>query len=476
MIGAIVGKELTECRRDSRVRTILGLMGALMLLGLLTAWATHVKQERQVGQAQSQDQETFLRQGDKPSHSAAHFGRMAYKPPAPLSVFDAGASPYLGQVIWLEAHRQDPAMFRPAEDAPELSRLADLSVAGVLTSMLPLLIFVIGSGTFAAERERQTLRQVMTVGPGLSALFRGKLVAVAGVGVAASFVVIAACTALAIGSSQAAKPVDTMLRGASLFAGFAAYACICAAIALLVSARARTATAALSILLTIWAISVVVAPRIAASAGELLHPTSDSGAFWAQVSESIRANRPPRDSEEMRRIERSVLSRAMGREVAEQEIATLDVNRVALNQEVSEVLGAKAYADAYAALHATYDRQQRVRRWSSIASPTIALLHWSSSLAGTDVSAHRHFALEAERQRQLIIRKMNEDMMLNGGGQGYEYLAAASFWRTVPDFAYQPPSVGFAIRAVWPDGMVLLTWSALALSAAWLIARRQRLI
>ena len=71
---------------------------------------------------------------------------MAYKPLPALAVFDPGAAPYLGQVIWLEAHRQDPAMFRPAEDSPELRRLADLSVAGVLTHLLPLLIFVMGYG------------------------------------------------------------------------------------------------------------------------------------------------------------------------------------------------------------------------------------------------------------------------------------------------------------------------------------------
>ncbi len=114
---------------------------------------------------------------------------MAYKPPAALAVFDPGAAPYLGQVIWLEAHRQDPAMFRPAEDAPELGRLADLSVAGVLTNLLPLLVFVMGYGAFAGERERGTLRQVMTAGAGQDAVFAGKLVAVAGVGVAVAFVV-----------------------------------------------------------------------------------------------------------------------------------------------------------------------------------------------------------------------------------------------------------------------------------------------
>ena len=90
-------------RRDRRARSsrycgataacsrCSALIGALMLVALLTAWATHAKQEQQVRRAQAHDQEAFLRQGNKPSHSAAHFGRMAYKPPAALAVFDPGA-------------------------------------------------------------------------------------------------------------------------------------------------------------------------------------------------------------------------------------------------------------------------------------------------------------------------------------------------------------------------------------------------
>ena len=41
MIGAIVRKELLVLRRDGRVLALVGLIGALTLLALLTAWATH---------------------------------------------------------------------------------------------------------------------------------------------------------------------------------------------------------------------------------------------------------------------------------------------------------------------------------------------------------------------------------------------------------------------------------------------------
>ena len=323
MIGTIAGKELTVLRRDGRVLAVLVLIAALALLALLTAWATHVKHEEQVREAQAADSAAFLQQGNKPSHSAAHFGRMAYKPPAALAIFDPGAAPYLGQVIWLEAHRQDPAMFRPAEDAPELSRLADLSIAGVLTSLLPLLIFVTGHGVLAGERERGTLRQVMAADAGHDGIFGGKLIAVAGVGVCVAFVVVAVATTAAVIAGEGGSAFDTIIRGTGLFAGFAAYACACAGIALLVSALARTATSALLILLTLWAISIVVMPRIAASAGDLLHPTPDGGSFWTDTSEAIQVTRPKRGSEALRQVERQVISRAIGRELATDEVATI---------------------------------------------------------------------------------------------------------------------------------------------------------
>ena len=241
------------------------------------------------------------------------------------------------------------------------------------------------------------------------------------------------------------------------------------------SALARTATSALLILLTAWAVAIVVVPRVAASAGELLHPTPDGGIFWMDTAEAIRADRPKRGSDALRQLEQQVISRAVGRELAGRATST-NLNRAALGQEISEVLGAQVYAKAYAALYATYDRQRRARRAASALSPAIALSHWSSALAGTDIAAHRHFAVAAERQRQTLIRKINEDMMVNGARQGYDYLASAEFWRTVPDFAYRAPPAKFAIRSALNDLLALLAWSGLAIGAAWCAARRQTAI
>lgn len=476
MISAIIAKEWTEYRRDGRVVGVLLLLALLVAVGLVTGWSGLSEQQRQAQAAQRDDQATFLKQGEKNPHSAAHFGRMAYKPLPPLSVFDPGASPYLGQVIWLEAHAQDPAMFRPAEDAPDLRRLADLSVAGVLTLLVPLLLFLMGYGAFASERERGTLRQAVSSGSALQKLFAGKVFAVAVIGIGVAVLAIAVSAIMAMSAPAGVLSGDILLRSIGLILGYALYGIAFTALALLVSAKTKRATSALLVLLSLWAVSVVVLPRIAATASEHLYPTPDSGTFWSETYQTIRESRPDRDSAEYKAAERLVLSRALGREVSDEEVAAMDLNRSGLRLEVSEVIDADAFGAAYTQLYKAYQQQQEMRRIFSIFSPAILLQHVSSGLSGTDTASHRHFAMEAEKQRNVIVRKMNEDMMLNGAGESFAYLADEDFWESIPDFRYQPVSLSYALRSVLWDFLLLGLWAAVALWLAWRAARNQKII
>lgn len=463
MIAAIARKELTEFSRDGRVLALLGLLVILVLAALLTGWATQAERQRQTEYSQRHDQETFIKQGRKPTHSAAHFGRMAYKPVPALATFDPGAAPYQGQVIWLEAHRRNPAMFRPAEDAPELRRLADLSVAGILTLLLPLLIFLLGHGALVGERERGTLGHILASGPTRYHLFVGKLCAIAAVATGISVITIATSTALALPGDFDGSAGDTIARGASLIAVYVAYGIMLCAVAVAVSARTRSSSSALLILLSIWALSTVVVPRVAANVADRVHPIADSAAFWKQTIDAMRSAKPRRDSDEYRAIERAVLSRAFGRDIRADEIATLQVNRRGLNLEVAELLGAKTYQAAYDDLHATYGKQRQVRRWFAVFAPAIALQHLSSALAGTNIDAHEHFSQAAEQQRRLIISMMNDDLLIRGAHSGDAHLSSHELWERIPNFAYRAPGLPFAIQTATWDALALLLWSVAAL-------------
>lgn len=476
MIGTIISKELKEYRRDGRIMGIGILIFFLILISLATGWSVNSDQQKQAAFAQEADQEVFLAQGEKNPHSAAHFGRMAYKSAPPLSVFDPGALPYLGQIIWLEGHIQDPAMFRPAEDSLDLRRLADLSVAGVLTFLLPLLIFLVGYGSFAAERERGTLRQIMSFGSGISLPYIGKLSAMGFVGFTTALIAIVVSILLAITMPAEHPTMDIIIRGIGLILGYGLYVVVFAAIALFVSARSKNATSSMLMLLSIWALSVVVVPRLAANLAERVYPAPDGAAFWQNYSDERAESRLDPESAEYKEVERIILSRAFEREIQADEIANLKYNTRGLRLEVSEYLGAQTFVKLYADLYKTYENQKMVRRVLSLVSPTILLQHFSSTISGTDVTAHRHFADAAEVQRNIIIGALNEDLILNDVGGTGPYVSDVEFWETIPDFSYTPPSLSLSLSGAAWDFILLMIWALIAIGVSWNTAKKQKIV
>ena len=476
MISTVIEKELKEYRRDGRIMGIAVLISLLILVSLATGWSVNSDQQKQAAFAQQADQEVFLEQGEKNPHSAAHFGRMAYKSAPPLSVFDPGALPYLGQIIWLEGHVQDPAMFRPAEDSLDLRRLADLSVAGVLTFLLPLLIFLVGYGSFAAERERGTLRQIMSFGANISLPYIGKLSAISFVGAVTAFIAIVVSLFLALSMPDQHSTLDVLTRGVGLILGYGLYVVIFAAIALFISARAKNATSAMLLLLSIWALSVVIVPRLAASVAENVYPSPDGAAFWQNYSDEMSVSRLDPDSAEYREVERIVLSQAFERELTLEEIENLEYNRRGVRLEVSEYMSAQAFTKLYSDLYSTYEKQKMLRRTLSFLSPTILLQHFSSTISGTDVTAHRHFADAAEVQRNIIIKELNEDLIRNDIGGSGPYVSNAEFWETIPDFSYTPPSISLSLKGARWDFLLLLIWAVLAIGVSWNTAKKQKIV
>ncbi len=462
MIAILIQKELREYRRDGRLIGVTWLIGLLLVTSLVTGWSSLSEQRINANSAQRSDTQTFNNQGEKTPHAAAHFGRMAYKSKSPLSVFDPGTNPYLGQVIWLEAHNQDPAMFRSAEDFLDLRRLADLSVAGILNLLLPLLIFLTGYTCFAGERESGTLRQTISSGVGLRSLFHAKLISVFSVGFSTSLITITASTLLASLAPGQVNLADIFLRGLGLLSGYTVYSFALAAVAVAVSAICQRASSSLLTLLCVWSVAIVLFPRFAATTAEQLNPSPTSHAFWSEAASLKKNSRIDRKSDAYKALERKVISRALNREVGQKEADNLSINRFALKLEISEILDVNAFSEAYQKLYESYQAQKTIRRIASVFSPSIALSHLSSGFSGTDISAHQHFAIAAENQRQLIVRKMNEDMMINGANKSISYIPEPKFWTKIPDFNYQLPTVKNFFDSILLDLLILSLWAVLA--------------
>src|SRR5688572_20982430 len=180
MITIIARKEFAELLREGRFRWAAGIILALLAVAALAG--AHYQRDLVAQQltAQSAEQSRWYNQGAKNPHSAAHYGLYAFKPRLAPAFLDPGVEPYTGVATWIEAHKQNEMLFRPAQDATLAQRFGDLTVALVFQVMLPLVVVLLAFNAFVGERERGTLRSLLALGLRPRDLVLGKLIGFAG--------------------------------------------------------------------------------------------------------------------------------------------------------------------------------------------------------------------------------------------------------------------------------------------------------
>ncbi len=261
MILRIAHKEFVDGCRDGRFR-----LGAALVLVLLVVSALLARQQVERTSvdriaATALERKNWLEQGKKNSHSAGHYGVNVFKDTSPLALFDRGIEPFVGTVVFLEAHRQNQTAFLPAQDATAMRRFGELSAAVALQVLVPLLIILLAFGSLAGERESGTLRQILSLGVSPRQLVLGKAI-----GLAATMMILllpaAALLALLLAQSSGENANGLWTRGALLAGCYAAYVAMFVAGSVAVSAWARNARTALMVLLSLWALNCIVAPRL----------------------------------------------------------------------------------------------------------------------------------------------------------------------------------------------------------------------
>ena len=146
------------------------------------AEASRIKYQKEV-------RDSWVNSPDKHPHRMAHYGFIAFRPKSSLSFFDYGMESYTGNVIFLEAHRQNSTNFSEASLSTAMLRFGEISIAMVLQILLPLFIFFIGFGVIANDRENGTLKVLIAQGLSWQQLLLGNMLGIATV---AAFIFIPA--------------------------------------------------------------------------------------------------------------------------------------------------------------------------------------------------------------------------------------------------------------------------------------------
>lgn len=478
-VRVIARKELRESLRDGRVRWLAATLLLLLAVGVAVGWHDARAERRAIESARSAERATWLDQGERNPHSAAHFGHYAFKPRPMLAALDRGIDDYLGRAIWLEAHWQDPFALRPAEDRTAVQRFGQLTAAFTLQVLAPLFVVLLGFAAVAGERERGTLRQLASLGLEARTLAAGKAL---GLGAALAVVLLpAALVALLLAVSSGALSegpgggLDAPSLGGTvvLVAVYGVYLAIVLGLVLAVSARAETARTSLVVLLGLWMMATLIVPRLVADLGERLYPIPTPRAFNDAIADDQAQGLDGRGSAAERR------QALQERVLAEHGVATLEelpINFAGLALQDSEEHANLVFDKHYGELWRLYGGQERVHLWGSVLSPMLAVRALSMAIAGTDIDRHRHFADAAESHRRELVKFLNEDMIHHAGADGFGYLADHQLWHAAPVFDYEPPTLGTVLARQLPAFAALAAWLLAAVALATLAVRRLRVV
>jgi ABC-2 type transport system permease protein len=472
MLLKIAKKEFTEFLRDGRFRWTALIVLTLLVAALALGWKDYAETQRERAAAQADSRRTWEEQGARNPHSAAHFGVYAFRPKQTLSLVDSGLDDFTGSFIWVEAHYQNPARGRPIEDATALQRFGELTAAGVLQLLVPLLLIFLLFDAFAGERANGTLRQILSLGVPRSRLVFGKITGT--LGALALFLIPAVAVgvlALAFASGSEIL-LSSLPRFLLMCAGYLLYFGAFIGVALTVSAFASTARLALIVLLGFWVFAVLVAPRLAGDAAERIYKTPTAAEFWARYDRDIKQGIDGHDTANKRtkELEQKLLAEY---KVEKKEDLPVNFNGIALN--AGEEYAAEIFDKHYGELWRTYYAQENLQNWAGIFSPLLPARFFSMGMAGTDLAHNEHFTNAVERYRRDFNRFLNLDFAENSKtADGYNYFVERETWEKSPEFAYQSPAAKWAFERQIHNFALLILWCFGALGASVWAANRMR--
>jgi ABC-2 type transport system permease protein len=471
-VSLIARDELRLMRRNRVAVIAFVLLVLLTLIAVVTSWSHQRAITEMRARHQHAAEQAFDTQPNRHPHRVVHYGHFIYRPLGPLAAFDPGVDPYTGNSMFLEGHRQNTANFGDVRQSSLLIRFGQLTPAFVLQTVAPLLLIFLGYGAVARERERGTLRPLMLQGASRLQIVAGKF------GALGLIALLAGLPAMLGFALIAGQPGAQALPIAAIALGYGLYLALWVVLILLVSAATRRSRDALLALLALWAVIVVLLPRVAPDIASATIPLSNRLQTDIAVARDLRAmgdSHNP-DDPHFAAFKQSVLDR-----YGVSRVEDLPVNYKGLLGMEGERLTSELF-DRYAAQsNDAQARQNETVRGIGLLSPAIAVRAMSMAAAGTDFAGHRRFLEQAEAYRYDLVQRLNRlqaeavsyanDTAEDADADRRKRVSAGN-WQKMPDFRFRQPDGASLAAAAVPGLIVLAGWLAVATAALILITRR----
>lgn len=453
---------VTTALGNKAVFLLMGLVIALMVYATVTGVATFRTQTEIRKQFQAEVRKHWEEMPDKHPHRMAHYGYIAFRAKHPLSLFDFGVESYTGNAVFLEAHKQNSVNFSEASFSTGLLRFGEMSMATILQVLVPLVLFFIGFGLIASDRENGTLKLLLSQGASWQEILMGRAL---GLMVIAAGFLLAALLLLLAGMlvSAAGFTPDAVLRLLFLLFTYSLYLTIICGTAVVVSAIAKKARTALVALIGVWLLFAIVLPRTTQATGSYLYPAPSRIAFETEVEKDILqlgdSHNP--DDPYFKRLKDSVLKAHNASSVEE-----LPFNYAGYQMREGERMTSEVYNRHQQQLLRTYGQQNNVARLSSFLNPLAAVKHLSMAMSGTDFQSYVRFQQQTEAFRYCLAQHMNDLQIKLVSNKKLSptdkpYSISSAHWKAFPDFSYQGLTPAAAIGGEALSVVALLFWAVL---------------
>lgn len=438
------------------------LLVLLTLVAVASSWS-HQRgiAELRARHAQAAEQ-AFDQQPDRHPHRVVHYGHFIFRPLGPLAAFDPGVDAFTGNSMFLEGHRQNTANFGDVRQSSLLVRFGQLTPAFVLQVVAPLLLIFLGFGALSRETERGTLRVLMLQGVTRGQLVRGKLMAMGAVALLAGLPAMLGLLLIAGQPGAVALPMLVIALG------YAAYLALWAVLILLVSASVRRSRDALLALVALWAVAIVLLPRVAPDVASAAVPLQNRFQTDVAIGRDLRQMG---DSHNPDDPHYAGFKQATLRRYGVTRVEDLPVNYKGLLALEGEKMTSALFDRYTGASYGAQAAQNRLVDAIGVLSPAIALRSLSMAAAGTDFAGHRRFLEQSESFRYRLVQHLNRmqaqdvsfaDDTAEDAGADQRKRVSASNWGRMPDFTYRGPSGAMLAAGALPGLLIVLAGLGLA--------------
>ncbi|MGF7217231.1 ABC-2 type transport system permease protein [Spirosoma lacussanchae] len=457
----LIAQQVWHTALLNRAVVYLGLfVGLVVVYAVYTGWATFRKQNGLRTTYQQQARHDWLNNPDKHPHRMAHYGHFAFRPKPPLSMFDSGMESFLGSTLFLEAHKQNAVNFSEAGFSTGMLRFGEISLALVLQLLLPLLIFFLGFGSIASERETGTLKIVLSQGISWRQLIVGKSLGLIRLMLTLFIPIMLVAAVLWLTGQAGVVSADQVVRFGLLALAYGLYLSMCCVGAVLVSAVSASANVALVRLIGLWLMFTIVLPRASQALGSALFAAPSKVAFFDRIQDDVLKqgdSHNPNDPH-YRALKDSLLA-----VYRIDSVEQLPFNYSGFIMAEGEKISATLYNRHYDELLAIYDRQNQFSRAMAFLNPFMAIKNLSMALSGTDYASFVDFGRQAEQYRYDLAQTMNELQIRSisnrkPGPADKPAVIDRKHWEDVPEFRYTALDVGPVLACQTISLLAFLFW------------------